>query len=262
MFTPPRQASPSPQSATAWKVRGRGDVWHCPAAFPVASTVQVLPATATVAGAASRPEPQTKAADLRGELETRKQLLLALEQQNEKLQQLLSEMDRDKVDLSRALQDSRQECAMLRRERDGQEQQIQRLQSSLEAASTSQDTVRQLTEKNAEQAERIEELEGALRSVRVRDAALNEPAPPPQPTADDVITARLQEYFVEHPDFHLDIEQVGPGWYNFGKPISKKVFLKVAGKKIVARVGGGSKEFCAWLDSFRMSTSTGFRAHR
>jgi hypothetical protein len=67
----------------------------------------------------------------------------------------------------------------------------------------------------------------------------------------DPVDQCLQEYLNSRPDFAIQIEKVKPGWYVFGEPISKKLYLKVSGDHVVCRVGGGHKELFKFLDDYR-----------
>lgn len=69
----------------------------------------------------------------------------------------------------------------------------------------------------------------------------------------DIVDQRLQEYLTTRPDFALDIQKVKPGWYVFGEPVSKKLFLKVVGDHVVCRVGGGHKDLFKFLDDHRFT---------
>mmetsp|Transcript_81856 Transcript_81856/g.144845 ORF Transcript_81856/g.144845 Transcript_81856/m.144845 type:complete len:603 (+) Transcript_81856:145-1953(+) len=68
----------------------------------------------------------------------------------------------------------------------------------------------------------------------------------------DRIDQTIQEYLDSFPDFYFYVEKLKQGWYKFGKPISKKVYMKVVGNDIVVRVGGGYKELQKFLDEYRL----------
>lgn len=59
---------------------------------------------------------------------------------------------------------------------------------------------------------------------------------------EDDIDLVIQMYFEENPDFGIEFEKVRKGWYQFGTPINKRVFMKMTGKdRVIVRVGGGWK---------------------
>lgn len=71
--------------------------------------------------------------------------------------------------------------------------------------------------------------------------------------ARDLVDMRLQEYLSSRPDFAIDIDKVKPGWYVFGEPVCKKLYLKVVGEHLVCRVGGGHKDLFKYLDDHRFA---------
>lgn len=81
--------------------------------------------------------------------------------------------------------------------------------------------------------------------------------PPSAPTSIeghdmDEVDEKIQAYFQSNPDFCVDATKVRKGWYLFGKPIGKKVFMKVIGKdRVVVRVGGGYKALDQFFDNYR-----------
>jgi len=74
----------------------------------------------------------------------------------------------------------------------------------------------------------------------------------------DFVDRCIQEYFAEHPEFQIDVEKVKPGWYIFGEPICKKLYLKVSGEHVVCRVGGGHKDLFKYLDEHRVAAHERF----
>lgn len=72
-----------------------------------------------------------------------------------------------------------------------------------------------------------------------------------RPLRGDAIDLLIKDYLDSCPDFRLAVEKIKPGWYIFGEPISKKLYLKMAGEHVVCRVGGGTKELTKYLDEFR-----------
>merc|ERR1712032_705285 len=80
--------------------------------------------------------------------------------------------------------------------------------------------------------------------------------PPPEAAsegANDGIDAKLQAYFDQYPDFDLDVKKLRPGWYLFGQPIGKKVYIKMNGRdSAVLKIGGGFKALEKFLDEHRL----------
>jgi len=72
--------------------------------------------------------------------------------------------------------------------------------------------------------------------------------------ADD-IDIKLQQYFEEYPDFSMEVTKIKNGWYQFGKPVAKKIYMKKTGMdKVVCRINGGFKPLTKFLDDFRTSS--------
>merc|ERR1712217_234333 len=72
----------------------------------------------------------------------------------------------------------------------------------------------------------------------------------------DEVDQKLHEYFNGHPDFVLDVEKLKKGWYFFGKPIGKKVYIKLTGRDTaVLKVGGGFKALSKFLDEYRLGST-------
>lgn len=69
--------------------------------------------------------------------------------------------------------------------------------------------------------------------------------------AGDTIDQRLRDYFDAHPDFAVEVEKVKPGWYIFGSPIGKKVYIRMARDTAVVKVGGGYKVLGGFFDEYR-----------
>jgi len=73
-----------------------------------------------------------------------------------------------------------------------------------------------------------------------------------RPLRGDMIDLCVQEYLNSRPDFRIAVEKIKPGWYIFGEPISKKLYLKMSGEHVVCRVGGGTKDLVKYLEDFRL----------
>lgn len=100
-------------------------------------------------------------------------------------------------------------------------------------------------------------------------------APPRQPSADsavaphgrapelepadrdaDEVDDKLRSYFAQYPDFNLDIDKMKAGWYFFGQPIGKKVYIKMNGRgSAVLKIGGGFKALDKFLDEHRQGAA-------
>lgn len=74
---------------------------------------------------------------------------------------------------------------------------------------------------------------------------------PAAAAAGDPVDTQVQQYFAAHPDFKVCTNRLQSGWYTFGKPIQKKVFMKMAAGQVVVRTGGIYKRLDAWLDEYR-----------
>jgi len=68
----------------------------------------------------------------------------------------------------------------------------------------------------------------------------------------DAIDLCLQEFFDMNPDFDIAITKHKPGWYTFGEPIKKKVYLKIVGDNVIVRSGGGHFELHKWLSQYHL----------
>lgn len=72
----------------------------------------------------------------------------------------------------------------------------------------------------------------------------------------DEIDQMVQKHLEERPAFDIEVEKVKKGWYMFGKPIGKKVYVRLQsttkGTNAVVRVGGGYKELGSFLDEHRL----------
>lgn len=124
---------------------------------------------------------------------------------------------------------------------------------SIEAEFTAvdQDSPKSVKKKAAAKAEFKAGDEAACNiEVTVADRVASSPKRSGRLMARDLIDQRLEEYLASRPDFQIDIDKVKPGWYVFGDPVSKKLYLKVAGDHVVCRVGGGHKELFAYLDEY------------
>merc|ERR1719362_1894132 len=78
----------------------------------------------------------------------------------------------------------------------------------------------------------------------------------------DEVDERLYAYFEAHPDFQLEVTKVRRGWYRLGKPIGKKVHIKIIGKSAVLKVGGGYQALTAFLDEKRAAAASGLPPSR
>lgn len=67
------------------------------------------------------------------------------------------------------------------------------------------------------------------------------------------IDGLILEFLNAHLDWHIGIEKVSTNNFQFGDPINKKVFIKVVGEEVVARVGGGYAEVTSWLEEQRLA---------
>jgi len=76
--------------------------------------------------------------------------------------------------------------------------------------------------------------------------------PDPANGEGDRIDKCIRAFFRQHPDFRIGVSKERPGWYAFGKPISKRVFMKVVGSHVVVRCGGGYTECHRWLEEYRL----------
>jgi len=68
----------------------------------------------------------------------------------------------------------------------------------------------------------------------------------------DEIDERIQEYLRGHPEFTVTMEKLKKGWYVFGKPIGKKVYIKQVSGKTVVRIGGGYKNLEKFFDEYTL----------
>eukprot|EP00929_Paragymnodinium_shiwhaense_P117405 TRINITY_DN8793_c0_g1_i8.p1 TRINITY_DN8793_c0_g1~~TRINITY_DN8793_c0_g1_i8.p1 ORF type:complete len:405 (-),score=61.68 TRINITY_DN8793_c0_g1_i8:132-1346(-) len=73
----------------------------------------------------------------------------------------------------------------------------------------------------------------------------------------DYIDRRIHAYFLQRPDFPLEIEKLRTNVYFLGKPIGKKVFIKEVAapgprqpRRLVVRIGGGYKSLEKFLDEY------------
>merc|ERR1712136_474999 len=64
---------------------------------------------------------------------------------------------------------------------------------------------------------------------------------------DDVDTL-LMQFLSDHPEYNATVSKVRKGWYQFERPMEKKVFLKTADKDtLVIRVGQGYISLAQYL---------------
>lgn len=68
-----------------------------------------------------------------------------------------------------------------------------------------------------------------------------------------MIDAKILEFLHAHPDWHIGIDKVSSNYFQFGGPINKKVFIKLVGTQVLARVGGGYSEVMSWLEEQRLA---------
>lgn len=66
------------------------------------------------------------------------------------------------------------------------------------------------------------------------------------------IDGMILEFLHTHTDWHIAIEKVSTNYFQFGNPMNLKVFIKVVGDVVVARVGGGFCEVMKWLGEERL----------
>merc|ERR1712232_555683 len=97
----------------------------------------------------------------------------------------------------------------------------------------------------------VETPPAVIEEEKVEDTGAHIMSPRARYVARDFIDQCIQEYFANHPEFQMDVEKVKPGWYVFGEPISKKLYLKVSAEHVVCRVGGGHKDLVRFLDEHR-----------
>lgn len=170
---------------------------------------------------------------LHAELKVRMSLIAGLEQQNVELRNVLT-VAKESLSLS-----------LVERERlNAQVLDSQREMGRLQAELTSlQRKYEEISDSNAKQATRIAELEAEAAQLGAVTSA-----PKAHVVGDDFIDIKVQEWLELHPDFDIEIEKVATGSYRVGKPIDKKVFMKITGKNVLVRAGGGYVEVFRWLD--------------
>jgi len=114
-----------------------------------------------------------------------------------------------------------------------------------------------LNKHNHELESKIQELENIIKQLQSQKPPHEEKAQqPPQPdnlSDDDLIDHRIKEFFRNHGDYQVSVHKERAGLYFFGKPINKKVSMKVVGSQVLARVGGGWEEVWAWLSQERQA---------
>lgn len=115
-----------------------------------------------------------------------------------------------------------------------------------------------LTKRNHELEDKVKELEATIKQLQSNKPPQEEKAHQPSPAPasdnlsdDDLIDHRIKEFFRNHTDYQVSVHKERAGLYFFGKPINKKVSMKVVGTQVLARVGGGWEEIWAWLDAER-----------
>lgn len=203
---------------------------------------------------------------LQSELQSRAQTISNLQRENRELKTQLEQFSLQNANLTKLTERKTESSS-----KDSEE--VISLQRPLASQHTNDELVEvigRLRESNTAQQSRIQELETLLTKYESDSCTTNDHGTA-TPTAtslgndiiesscvdtnlgNDVIDLKLKEYLKEHPDWQLDIEKVGPGWYVFGRPIAKKVYLKVVGRNIMARIGGGFEEVTSWLDDHRLS---------
>lgn len=107
----------------------------------------------------------------------------------------------------------------------------------------------------AQQAAKIAELESLKEELKLSRPQVPETAPAPvhdNLSDEDLIDQRIKEFFRNHTDYQVSLTKERVGLYTFAKPISKKVNMKVVGREVLARVGGGWEEVWSWLGSERV----------
>lgn len=113
-----------------------------------------------------------------------------------------------------------------------------------------------LTKHNHELEHKIHELEEIIKQLRSHtphEEKAHAPPPADNLSDDDLIDHRIKEFFRNHADYQVSVHKERAGLYFFGKPINKKVSMKVVGTQVLARVGGGWEEVWAWLSQERIS---------
>jgi len=125
----------------------------------------------------------------------------------------------------------------------------QAIQTTVEGEQRAEIRVSEIIEDNI-QNDIVEEAPLEIEQVRTPPS----PGRKMRPLRGDAIDALVQEYLDSCPDFRLVVEKIKPGWYIFGEPISKKLYLKMSGEHVVCRVGGGTKDLIEYLEDFRLST--------
>lgn len=197
----------------------------------------------------------------------------------------VEQLERQLFDFKGLLRQTQERAAALVHERDHRINMLDRLvedqRQALDVQRRDTEDLRRyhnaLLMANREQAQRLTDLEAALRTrelprnAQTRSAAdldraarsadldrgtrspdVDRAAPASTVLGSDRIDQRIQEYLETFPEFNFFVEKLRQGWYKFGKPISKKVYMKVVGNDIVVRVGGGYKELQKFLDEYRL----------
>jgi len=94
-----------------------------------------------------------------------------------------------------------------------------------------------------------------INSESPRVSAPSSPISPSASLGDDEIDFQVKTYLKEHPDWAIEVHKIRPGWYHFGRPVGKRVFMKVSGRgTVVVRTGGGYKGLRKYLDEFRFES--------
>lgn len=92
-----------------------------------------------------------------------------------------------------------------------------------------------------------------ITSESPRVSAPSSPISPSASLGDDEIDFQVKTYLKEHPDWQIEVHKIRPGWYHFGRPVGKRVFMKVSGRgTVVVRTGGGYKGLRKYLDEQRI----------
>jgi len=72
----------------------------------------------------------------------------------------------------------------------------------------------------------------------------------------DEVDDKLRAYFDTYPDFRLEIDKLKKGWYFIGRPVSKKVYIKMNGRgSAVLKIGGGFNALEKFLDEYRLGAA-------
>jgi chromosome segregation ATPase len=170
---------------------------------------------------------------LHDELKVRMSLIAGLEQQNTELKNVLADA-KESLSLSLAERE-RLNARVLELERE-----IRRVQAELASLQRKYD---EILDSNAKQEARIAELE-----AEVLQLGGELPTSKAHILGDDFMDLKVQEWLDAHPDFEIAIEKVAPSSYRVGRPIDKVVSMKISGKNVLVRAGGGYIEVSRWLD--------------